>query len=278
MKCINCGNEVNIEDTFCDKCGNEIDKSDVVYCDKCGKPNGRDDAFCGYCGKDLSEVIKYVENLEIEKRKEELAKKEEAEKDKKMKERASNLIIDCEGNKFKAIKEFKEEFDVDNDVATKYITAAYNQINGINDEHQSESKEIIEDSNSVDAIVERNHYDKVASINEVKKTHGLGLYEAKQLVDDAVAKKAVKPIQFNSKAIVKTIIVSQSSRKKATSTVARGLVGHAIMGPIGLLAGASGKTKEETTFQVIYANGRQETVTVPNNSYKFKEYCKYLVN
>jgi len=80
------------------------------------------------------------------------------------------------------------------------------------------------------------------------------------------------------KTIKKTIIVSSSSRKKSTSAVGRGLVGATLLGPVGLLAGVGAKTQDSTTFQVIYTDGTQDTITVKNNSYEFKEYCKYLDN
>ena len=77
--------------------------------------------------------------------------------------------------------------------------------------------------------------------------------------------------------IERTIIVGQDSKRSATSSAARGLVGAAVLGPVGALAGGvSGKNKNKTTFQVIYKNGRQKTVTVKNNSAEFKKLCKYL--
>ena len=65
------------------------------------------------------------------------------------------------------------------------------------------------------------------------------------------------------KNIKKTIIVGQESKKSATSSVARGIVGGALVGPAGMIAGGiSGKNKNKTTFQIIYENGKQRTVTV----------------
>lgn len=76
--------------------------------------------------------------------------------------------------------------------------------------------------------------------------------------------------------IKKVIIVEQDVRKSAVSTVGRAMIGFGILGSIGLLAGATGKNKHTTTFQIMYDNGRSETKTVKNNSREFKYYCQFL--
>lgn len=78
------------------------------------------------------------------------------------------------------------------------------------------------------------------------------------------------------KKIVKTMIVGEDSRKSVVSTVTRGAVGTAVLGPVGMLAGLSGKNKKETTFLIEYSNGSRQTRTVKNNSSEYKLYCKYL--
>ena len=73
-----------------------------------------------------------------------------------------------------------------------------------------------------------------------------------------------------SKTIKKVIIVSNDSRKKATSSAIRGVVGGSILGPAGLIAGAvSGKNKNSTTFLIEYKTGKKETKTVKNDSIEF---------
>lgn len=78
------------------------------------------------------------------------------------------------------------------------------------------------------------------------------------------------------KKIKKTIIVANDSRKSGVSVVGRAAIGAIVLGPIGLLAGTTGKNKQTTTFQIIYEDSTQETKVVNNNSKEFKEYCKYL--
>jgi len=78
------------------------------------------------------------------------------------------------------------------------------------------------------------------------------------------------------KRISKTAIVGDDSRKSLSSTMVRGAVGAALLGPVGLLAGATGKNKKTTTFLIEYSDGSRETKTVKTNSSEFKNYCKYL--
>ena len=59
-----------------------------------------------------------------------------------------------------------------------------------------------------------------------------------------------------AKNIVKTMIVGADSKKSAGSSIGRGLVGGALLGPVGLLGGAlSGKNKKSTTFLIEYDEG-----------------------
>ena len=81
--------------------------------------------------------------------------------------------------------------------------------------------------------------------------------------------------------IVKTMIVGSinNSRKKASSSIARGVVGGAIFGVAGAVGGSlSGKniTENTTIFLVEYENGHRETIMVDTNSSQFNKLCKYL--
>lgn len=295
MKCLNCGEYIDSGQNFCSSCG-KIN----LACPKCKKIVSGDDTFCGYCGTGLLEAVKEIKKLaeyavieererkereinetKVKQQQEEIYLKKEREKQlaesrmiqqqKEMRQYADDLIIECEGNKFKAIKEFKEKYNVDNDTASKYITYAYDKIDvAINNNQENYN------NNSIENIVKRNGYDKIMSIKEVRDIYGYDLAEAKEKVDSVINSNKNNGNYVDPKGIKRTIIVSQSSRKKASSAIGRGIVGSAILGPVGLLAGASAKSKDTTTFQVIYNNGRQETVTVNNDSSSFKEYCRYL--
>ncbi len=74
-----------------------------------------------------------------------------------------------------------------------------------------------------------------------------------------------------------TILVSSDSKKSVSSSIARGIVGGAILGPAGMVGGAiSGKNKSKTTFTIVYKNGQREVKTVDNNSEEFSKYASYL--
>ena len=84
-----------------------------------------------------------------------------------------------------------------------------------------------------------------------------------------------------ARTISKVMIVgaNSDSRKSVSSSVMRGAVGGALLGPVGLVGGAlSGKNKvtNETTFLIEYEDGHRETKTVNNDSFEFKNLCKYL--
>lgn len=81
--------------------------------------------------------------------------------------------------------------------------------------------------------------------------------------------------------ISKVMIVgaNSDSRKSVSSSVIRGTVGGALLGPAGLVGGAlSGKNKvtNKTTFLIEYEDGHRETKTVDNDSSEFEKLCKYL--
>lgn len=74
-----------------------------------------------------------------------------------------------------------------------------------------------------------------------------------------------------------TIIVGEDSKKSLGSAVTRGVIGGALLGPVGMVGGAiSGKNKAKTTFTVVYKSGRREVITVDNDSSDFGIYARYI--
>ena len=87
--------------------------------------------------------------------------------------------------------------------------------------------------------------------------------------------------QRKASTISKVMIVgaNSDSRKSVGSSIIRGTIGSALLGPVGLVGGAlSGKNKvtSKTTFLVEYEDGHRETKVVDNDSSEFKKLCKYL--
>lgn len=95
--------------------------------------------------------------------------------------------------------------------------------------------------------------------------------ESKRLIQEQMQEMLI------SKEIDYTILVSEDTKKSVSSTVVRGAIGGALLGPVGLAAGAlSGKNKAQTTFTIVYKNGNREVITVDNDSSDFNKYAKYL--
>lgn len=139
MKCIKCGKYITSDQTFC-TCG-----SIIIMCPKCNDIVSTDDDFCGNCGENLKETISNAKKLQKEKEKQEeearekeLKEKRHKELEEEMQQFAFNIIIESEGNKFKAIKDFKDKFNVDNDIALDYINLAYDKINNNSQKSASE--------------------------------------------------------------------------------------------------------------------------------------------
>jgi hypothetical protein len=72
------------------------------------------------------------------------------------------------------------------------------------------------------------------------------------------------------------LIAGQESRTSGSSAIARGAVGHAVLGPVGLLAAAGAKKKTDVTLVLHYKSGRTETKTVKLNSSEFKKLAPYM--
>lgn len=85
---------------------------------------------------------------------------------------------------------------------------------------------------------------------------------------------------FNKKIVsVELIGSSTDTRKSASSSLIRGAVGGALLGPAGLLAGGlSGKNKNtnQTTFLITYDDGTSMTRTVKNNGIEFNMYMQQI--
>ena len=86
-----------------------------------------------------------------------------------------------------------------------------------------------------------------------------------------------KGTETGSSVIAKTKIIDAYGRTSTSSAAARGAVGNLVAGPVGGIVGASTATsKRSTTFLIIYKNGRKQTRTVPNGSFEYQKYVKYL--
>ena len=164
-----------------------------LSCSKCGSLVSSNDSFCGNCGNKLTTIK--------EEKKESKSKKQDDDKNKY----AQDLIIECEGNKFKAIKEFKAKFDVDNDEATKYINLAYDKFSDEEIKEEEPQKEEITEDIMIEEIVKENDYSLLASAKALEENFGYSFLEAKVKYDEVIEKKRLKEQEEEKKEEEKVI-------------------------------------------------------------------------
>ncbi len=63
-------------------------------------------------------------------------------------------------------------------------------------------------------------------------------------------------------------VVTEEQRKSAASGIARGLVGGALLGPVGLLAGLSAKNKGTYDVVIAWKDGKRSLIEVDDKIYK----------
>ena len=79
------------------------------------------------------------------------------------------------------------------------------------------------------------------------------------------------------KYIVKTQIIGNNTHKSMSSSITRGVIGGAILGPVGMLGGAlSGKNKQKTRFLIYYSDNTKATLEVQNDGILYNNLIKYL--
>lgn len=63
-------------------------------------------------------------------------------------------------------------------------------------------------------------------------------------------------------------LITEEHRKSAISGISRGLVGGALLGPVGLLAGLSAKNKGTHTLAVEFKDGTRSLIEIDEKIYK----------
>lgn len=78
-----------------------------------------------------------------------------------------------------------------------------------------------------------------------------------------------KSLELNNKAVESMEVITDEHRKSAASGVARGLVGGALLGPVGMLAGGiSAKSKGIYQVAVQFKDGKKSLLEVDDKIYK----------
>ena len=93
-----------------------------------------------------------------------------------------------------------------------------------------------------------------------------------------LCKKYADERKAADKKAVSAVLISTDSKKSGVSAAGRAVVGGALLGPVGAIAGAASGTSKATkaTFSVKYASGRVATETVDVNSSRFRELSALL--
>lgn len=75
-------------------------------------------------------------------------------------------------------------------------------------------------------------------------------------------------IYLNKTTVEHYEVITEETMKSATSAVGRGLVGGLILGPVGLLAGLSAKSKGIHTIALQFKEGGKSLIEIDDKIYK----------
>ena len=84
-----------------------------------------------------------------------------------------------------------------------------------------------------------------------------------------IAVSFTKRVQINKDTVESYEVVTEDIRKSAASGVGRGIVGSALLGPVGLLAGLSAKNKGRYQIVIQFKDGCKSLIDVDSKIYKY---------
>lgn len=91
------------------------------------------------------------------------------------------------------------------------------------------------------------------------------LYTAGKLM---IAAYFTKQVQINKDTVESYELITEDIRKSAASGISRGIVGGALLGPVGLLAGLSAKNKGRYQIAIQFKDGCRSLIDVDDKIYK----------
>lgn len=77
-----------------------------------------------------------------------------------------------------------------------------------------------------------------------------------------------KNLYLNKTSVETYEVITDEQRKSAASGIARGAVGAALLGPVGLLAGLSAKNKGTYNVAVKFKDGKNSLIEMDDKIYK----------
>lgn len=87
-------------------------------------------------------------------------------------------------------------------------------------------------------------------------------------ITETLGTVTVGNVTFSKHTAASYEVVIEEQRKSAVSGIVRGLVGRAVLGPVGLLAGLSAKNVGTYTIAVNWKSGKKSLLEVDDKIYK----------
>ncbi|WP_102274099.1 hypothetical protein [Cytobacillus massiliigabonensis] len=76
------------------------------------------------------------------------------------------------------------------------------------------------------------------------------------------------PIELTKENVNSYEVITEEHRKSAASGITRGLVGGALLGPVGLLVGLTAKTKGTHVIAIEFKDGKKSLIEIDEKLYK----------
>lgn len=100
-----------------------------------------------------------------------------------------------------------------------------------------------------------------------------GAYKGKSIMNPTgkpyIPVKFSKKLYLDKSTIEEYEVITEDTKKSAASGIARGLVGGALLGPVGMLAGGlSAKNKKNFTIILQFKDGQKSLIEVNDVTYK----------
>lgn len=81
--------------------------------------------------------------------------------------------------------------------------------------------------------------------------------------------KGFKRIKLNKSTVLSYELITNEHRKSAASGIGRGLIGGALLGPVGMIGGAvSAKNKSTYQISIQFKDGKRSLIEVDGTIYK----------
>lgn len=99
-----------------------------------------------------------------------------------------------------------------------------------------------------------------------------GDYEGKNLMlgrnEVLLYTSFIKSFPLNKETVLSHELITEEHRKSALSGISRGLVGGALLGPVGLLVGLSAKNKGTHVIALELKDGKKSLIEIDEKLYK----------